>query len=194
MGPGGGGGEAQESGPGLAVPQRRRQTPPAPGRKDPLAAGQRRRQRGGLARVGNQAQVVPQPIQRRAHAIDATVEIVLRRLPLARGRQAGQQPVLRQAKALTDVHQQKGAGAIGNLETALPATAMGEQGGRLVHRRAGDRQAQPQKGGGVGLAQEAGGGPRLGQRPAGDAKRAARRSSSQSSAWTSKSRVREAVV
>ena len=137
---------------------------------DPLAACQRGRHLCGLRGPGEQAQSLLQPAHGCPHAVHPTVQVVLDRIARRTGCQAGQEPVVGAAKGAPDVHDHERPGAVRDLEIAAAKTAVRKERCGLVHGGPGDRDAQPQKGSGVGFAQQAGRRPRIGEHPPRDAK------------------------
>ena len=81
--------------------------------------------------LGNEAQLVPQPLDNRPAHKDGALQGVLHLVPEAHG-DGGQEAVLTAVQPLPGVHQQKAAGAVGVLGLAGGKAGLAEEGGLLV--------------------------------------------------------------
>ena len=88
--------------------------------------------------VGQHAQLVPEPLDRRAGHENTSLQGVFHMVLIAHG-DGGHQAVVALHRLTAGVHQHKAAGAVGVLHLPGHKAALAEQGALLVARRAGDR-------------------------------------------------------
>ena len=137
MGPAESTGQAHDGAPGVLVPVGRAQA-----RKgwDHIAPGGVLHAAGvfqALSRVGQHAQLVPEPLDGGAGHEDAALQGVFHMVLVAHG-DGGHQAVVALHRLPAGVHQHKAAGAVGVLHLPGQEAALAEQGTLLVPRRAGD--------------------------------------------------------
>ena len=157
-------GEAHQTTPGVHVPVGGTQTGEGGDQIDAPGVGDFLGIVLGIPALGEQAQLVPQPLDDGAAHKDRPLQGVLDRPVQANG-DGGDEPVAALAGGLAGVHEEEAAGAVGVFRLARGEAALAEEGGLLIPGDPGDGHPHPLE---VGIAVDSAGVPHLRKDGAGD--------------------------